>query len=788
MNGKEIEELRLSDAEETVSAETPRTGARATKLFFGMLYAAWGFVLGRTILPFGAMPFGIGLLAASDVRAFYVLGGLLLGAWGSPNGLLTAAVYVGLLLLRLVSGLLLDRGGERRGRLFGEHLSLRMASAAVAAFGLGVWRLYEGGYLYYDLYGTILSTLAAPAAVLLLFGFIEKSEEHWQYRLGFLTLGAMLCYGAKDLKLYGIGLGVFGAMLASLYVTRRLGLVPGMVCGTLFGFCLSPSLAPLFAFGALATGLVLPFTAVFGLTLGFGISMAWGYYVQGLGVLNGLFGGLLSAYVIFFVVDKLFLQVKKMPEAIREQPQETTAETTLGTLPYWTEDRNQRRLSDTNERIRGVCRGFAELSDVFEGLARRFQQPSVTDLRQICDRAFDATCTGCPSREGCWGEGYHETSAEVGQLCEVLHREGKLLRTDVPEELSGRCSRLPDLLEEINHNATRYTEELLLSDRTEIFALDYRIMSRLLASVMSEEEGDYDPDPVLAQRLAQTLETEGLPLLGVSVSGQRRKHISLWSTEADRLRREQHSLQKHVEELCGFPLEEGRLLREDCYTVLSLVQRQNISVRFAHRAVCADGESQYCGDTADAFFGEDGRFYGFISDGMGSGRDAALTSGIGGIFLRKLLRVGGGCEETLHLLNGFLRNRGSGSLHECSATVDLVALDLMEGSASFYKSGAAPTYVFRQGGLLKLRARTVPVGILQEPDIRKIDLHVGSGDLLVMVSDGVKRGKEECPWLFDLLRSHSETDPDRLADLIVKYAKEEGSVDDISTVVIRIEG
>ena len=139
------------------------------------------------------------------------------------------------------------------------------------------------------------------------------------------------------------------------------------------------------------------------------------------------------------------------------------------------------------------------------------------------------------------------------------------------------------------------------------------------------------------------------------------------------------------------------------------------------------------------------------------------------------------------MLNGFLRHRGSGSLHECSATVDLLELDLMRGKASFYKNGAAPTYVFRNGGIFKLRSRTVPVGIIRESDTRRIGFDVAAGDMIVMVSDGVTQGREECPWLFDLLRSQGENvSAERIADLVVKYAKNEGAADDLSVLVIKI--
>ena len=76
---------------------------------------------------------------------------------------------------------------------------------------------------------------------------------------------------------------------------------------------------------------------------------------------------------------------------------------------------------------------------------------------------------------------------------------------------------------------------------------------------------------------------------------------------------------------------------------------------------------------------------------------------------------------------------------------------------------------------------------MKDIDAGKLDLEVSVGDVIVMVSDGVTDGKEECPWLFDLLRSQgASATPDRLAELVVKYAKTEGARDDISVTVIRV--
>lgn len=771
-------------------------------VFWGMVYGLWGYLLGSAELPFGSAPFGIALLSASDFRALYVFGGLCLNAVGSSEPMVSLSVSAAVLAVRILSHLALDfphrlremRAEKKKVRFFSalrsygfeEPVGLRMATASVGVFAVGLWRLCSGGFLYYDLYGTILSVIAAPTAVLLMAGFFRKQKEKdsWAYRLGFLSLGSALCFAARDLTLYGISLGVFGAMFAVLYVSRQEGAVAGAVSAALFGLAVEPSLAPLFVFGALCASLLFPLSVSLGGTVSFLVSLGWGSYVLGFRVLNGVFPALLAAHFLFCVWDKLFGHpVAKHDRATAEA---TASDESPVSSAWETASGEERlRLRDTNRKIRALCAGFSDLGQIFEGLARRTQKPSASDLKQICDRAFDAGCVSCASKETCWNEQYCVTSAEVGEICSVLHQNGRVETERLEGKLRERCDRLPDIVEEINQNAARYTEQLLLSDRTEVFALDYRVMSRLLTVAVGEEEEEYQTDSELSGRLFAALREAGFAVSAVCAAGKRRRRIAVYAEDASALE-DIHAVHLILESVCPFGLESGIGCPEE--GVAEFWERPHLTVRYSCQTACADGEESYCGDTAEAFFGENGKFYALISDGMGSGCEAAGTSEICGVFLKKLLASGAECEEILHLLNGFLRNRGGGSLHECSATVDLMELDLMERRASFYKSGAAPTYVFRDGGLFKLRSRTVPIGIIRDPDVRKIGFEMGDGDLVVMVSDGVTQGKEECPWLFDLLRSHTETDDvRRLADLIVKYAAEDENSDDISVLVMKIE-
>ena len=48
--------------------------------------------------------------------------------------------------------------------------------------------------------------------------------------------------------------------------------------------------------------------------------------------------------------------------------------------------------------------------------------------------------------------------------------------------------------------------------------------------------------------------------------------------------------------------------------------------------------------------------------------------------------------------------------------LDLLSLDLYEGRAGFLKSGAAASFVYRDGALFRIRSRTIPLGLLGESE------------------------------------------------------------------------
>lgn len=791
-----------------------KTAALLGSVARGLFFAALGYLSGILTLPFGATPFGIAILCAADRQVPFLFIGLFLSARHLPNPVLRLGTYGLILLLRVLLCFVTANSpqarkkqkksplGEILSRLFAESLWLRITVSILGAIFLGLMLLIRGDFLFYDLYGLLLSTLLAPIGVWAFSGLSVRSpatkKERFRAVLSELALSVMAVYAARALTLWGISISPALALFLSLAAVKKYGLAKGVPVSALLGLTVSPSLAPLFALAALGAAVLMPLSVPLASTVALAIGIAYGYDLRGLGILTGLFPALLTASLLFSVTDKLFLHIGEKRTAEKSKEDAATAEQTKegsDTLcqPLTEADTASLRLYETDRRLRRLREGLDAISRELAAYSDDLTGPNESDCSLVCESAFHTCCAGCPDHGVCYGEKKRETREEMLRLGGLLQAKGRLESADVILSLRHRCARLPDLLDEMNHHASLCLAATDRSRKAELFSEDYQGMAELVGGVTASQAEDFCPDGALSASLSDALTHTCYGICGAAVVGTRRRLVCLRS--ADRMTLE--PLSEELLSLCAkrlpFPLDgKGATLHilshEPPLYELRIPEAEGLAVRYACRSSAAEGEHALCGDTTELFHGEDSLFYACISDGMGSGREAAQTSSLSVKLLQKLLLGGGEVTGALTLLNSLLRHRGSSSLHECSATVDLMKLDLLRGRASFYKCGAAPTYILREGSLVKLRSGTLPIGIMKKVDMGSIPCDIAPGDVIVMLSDGVTQGKEESPWLFDLLQTRApNTKPDQLAALILNDAKKRGSIDDISVAVLKIE-
>ncbi len=195
-------------------------------------------------------------------------------------------------------------------------------------------------------------------------------------------------------------------------------------------------------------------------------------------------------------------------------------------------------------------------------------------------------------------------------------------------------------------------------------------------------------------------------------------------------------------------------------------------------------QSGVCGDSVCFVTGADGTRFAVLSDGMGTGARAAVDSELAAALTQRLLLGGFSFPCALQLVNSALLVK---STDESIATLDGVAVNLYSAHASFFKAGAAASFLRRGNSVHIIEEASMPLGILRELDFSVFEAELQAGDIVLLVSDGVTAG--DCGWMSDELLAWSTNNMDDLAKHIASLASLRAdalSGDDISVVAVKI--
>ena len=422
--------------------------------------------------------------------------------------------------------------------------------------------------------------------------------------------------------------------------------------------------------------------------------------------------------------------------------------------------------------LRTLAECFTALGEMAKSVAKALAVPSEAELRERVERSFSRKCADCRRREECVADG--ETLEYRRRLARALKTGRGVSAAAVPQSLSVRCAELASILRSISpREADAAATDECARDLTELGAL--------LKSSSERLDADSVFDAGAARRLRQELAAAGVFADEVSVVSPRLRLTHIRGVEPSSLHAGAHDLREWVERSLGVEMTEPKIaLSPDGTLDVSMHAKERYRVVMGKCSLSASASA--CGDSASAFVSRDGYFRALISDGMGSGTEAAFTAGTVTLFLERMLASGVDMSAALRITNSFLRRRRI----ECSATVDAAQIDLVRGGASFFKSGAAPSFVLRSGKLFALRSKTVPIGILPAADAEGISFEAEAGDVIMMASDGVTRDGGECPWLCEALCRESMANLTAAAKRIASEARRRCE-DDVTVLLLRIE-
>lgn len=733
--------------------------------FLGGVMTAMGRITGE-VAPFGvafaaAAPGAMAVPALLGAALGYLLTAAAPMAWQYP---LAGLLAVGVRHLLAVLG----------------HKNRSWQSVAGVLFGLAAAVILPGVYrhpLVYDVLLWLTSLLmAGAAAVFLQRGLVllqpERKTPQERTLTASLAVTAALCLmGLCSISVSGVSLGRVAAsvllLLAAAGAGSRAGALIGVICGLVVGFSTGEFTLSItcFSVGGLLCGLFAPLGRL-GSVLALAISYGFFAMLASRSV-AGFLEVLLAAGIFWLLPATALRRVGQLLAPGREQK---IAPLVLG------------------DHLEAAAEALREVSATTREVAAHLQKSTAENPEMLFDRLANRYCKGCLYQMTCWQQHYGDTVEALGWGLAAYRKENHIA-AEALNGLNDRCpcrERLAAALEKEYVGYLSREEQRCRTARVRSIVTDQLDGLAGTLTGLSEHSCGITPcSEGLTQRMTEELLAAERELREVlcwmTSSGRLTVRLSFPAALLQHLDTEK--LRKIITAAAG--LEMGSPARSQQNGVLLLTYREKPRYTLGKWQVQLPAEENgACGDTLRLVKGEEGVQALILSDGMGTGAPAALDSAMLCNLVGRLLEAGIPCGSALRLVNSALMVKGG---RESLATLDTAAVDCYTGTAVFYKAGAAPTFLRRQGRAMRLEATSLPAGILDgvEPVERRFDLH--EEDLILMVSDGVPT---EEPWVEEQLAAWEGTDPTELCRRIAEAARlrcRDPRPDDITVAALRLE-
>lgn len=765
----------------------------SSAIFYDVIVLLVSFLFSRCHIVFGAYPLGVAFVAVLPHGVWLALIGAVIGSLTlGKAGIIHAIISIIVVFMRIIIS-----GGDRHGErtIFSEPLVLRISASAIGAFVGGAYEVLLGGFAFTSVLYGCCSVILAAVFTFAFAGIFDsgvsisdvisgnknifsttKSEKErfgiYLFQATFLLFVFLISISLKGYNVFGISIAYIFSSFITLIVARRFGAIRAMTVGFVSSLGISSIYSVAFALVGLGAGILFDAGIAYAVVGGGVLLSVWSAYAGGaLGFLSTFPEYVTAAMLSAPLLKKLRGEEKESVEAVNSE-REATDMVNATALAY--------RSSAATAFI-GLEEALSSVAASVRILGEGDGRVSLSEYRDLVIECAKNFCRDCPCYHGCVEENPAPCVENIEIIATKLYKKERLFPDDssiVPKY----CHNAAALLEKITGDAAALESERYKSRRVEAIAEEYELFSRLIREVRVQGERERGQDVALGDKLSEVFCSSGIRDGVIKVFGERKKHFIGAGEDRDGSLITSPELHRAIEESAGVRLSAPDYYRKGDIALFECAAAPMFSVEFA-AAGKRSGSEEISGDTAVSFESADGHFYSLVADGMGSGEAAHKTSLFVADFLSRILSTPCSKNTAFHILNHIIKSRNE----ECSSTVDLLDFDLITGEALFFKCGAAPSYVKRDGSIFRIRSETVPIGLMKNIDAERIRVEVKGGDYIVMLSDGVSQSPEDSTWLLELLSKPAKVDIREYAEYILSEAqKHSKSLDDMTVAVARV--
>lgn len=373
---------------------------------------------------------------------------------------------------------------------------------------------------------------------------------------------------------------------------------------------------------------------------------------------------------------------------------------------------------------------------------------SESDESKKIDEGSSEICMSCYRRLSCWKNDYDKTIMGFRKLSRMTEISGESFPYELEECI--RKDALTEFLEKsFREKAMAKLLEMRFSESRRLLFEQIKIMEEIIESAGERLNVRY------SEAISKTV---GRKLIKF---GYAPKNVIAYYNSRNRLLIEIYFARSDNPEsgtrICDLISDELRVALSSAEPIYSgkevrirLFERPEYSLEVYGASMCAEGSGEN-GDTSLVFGDGTGVSYVILSDGMGSGKNAALESRMVVHMFKKLISSGVNYGSAVKLINSIMLAKSG---EEAFATLDAVRVDLDECNLTVIKSGASATLMRHRGAVMKIASSSFPIGIYEQSEIFIRSCECDEGDIIIMLSDGIS--ENEYKFIKELLLKDSD--------------------------------
>lgn len=387
-------------------------------------------------------------------------------------------------------------------------------------------------------------------------------------------------------------------------------------------------------------------------------------------------------------------------------------------------------------------------------------------------------CGKCRNKLICWENNYEKTNA-----CFLRLEKQSLPNVDNFPGGLDHCSRKRDIVENFlrcrKEDAINKMLSARLNESRSFLFSQMETTEGILSSLSDKMNFSYSKN--MTQALCSILEESDIEYTTAIAYFNNNDRLIAEIYVKEKPQETETELAEILSEEFHVPMEASEPVSCGGETRYRFNRQTKYTVEFAASQSSAQ-DGQPSGDSWGFFQDGLGYAYIFISDGMGSGKQAALDSAIVSKLFKRLIKSGIDCSSAVKMINSIMLTK---SEEESFATLDIARIDLETCELTLYKSGASSTLIKYDDSVMMFNSPSNPIGIIPDTQIFSRTCNFSKENILVMLSDGV----DESLYLYIKEQLMTVGQLETIADNVCESAGKKSKAmlrDDITVAALKI--